>query len=525
MNLLHKRPVMKRKFENNLNESATLHTAAQNGDSDLVKILLDNGAYINEFDKNQVTPIYFAARNGHPNVIKLLLAKNANYQNTGAPDTGGDLITPLEIASRHGHIEVVKLLLALPHTTYSLKKALHYSFDNALRSKDSEKRNCLVKISDLIKNELNKKPKQNVLSIQNGVRLTWPAAYKTLFNKNPSKADKTPNNEEAAIRNALVIMYQLLQDPEYFVPIVRFLSQELEYHWNQQNDLPFKKFNSKMIDIHTLEGMSWPIPNEKYQGIKKNHLISRVLLDKLKQYGMGDNQYKWTGFIPKNKSMELLSNNAFFTENRRTISGLFHGNVHNIQRVILLFAMESYDIPLSYISENGEEEDIGPKKIFAALMRKDIFPEERAGAILWPIFLDITDFDYSSFSHPHRMHSLLLTEKRYAGFLQDYLLYSFCEQFNHMRELHNHAYKTSYTNLELCKELEKIMFHVFGGIPEFAIQMDENKSLEKVDTIDDLKDKWRRWNNEEKHYLPLEEPVKNYSILDDEEIDELFCDM
>ncbi len=49
-------------------------------------------------------------------------------------------------------------------------------------------------------------------------------------------------------------------------------------------------------------------------------------------------------------------------------------------------------------------------------MRYDLFPDHKTRTILWPTFLDISESETATFSHPHRMHSMLLTEKRFAGF-------------------------------------------------------------------------------------------------------------
>ncbi|MBA3537594.1 MAG: ankyrin repeat domain-containing protein [Tatlockia sp.] len=514
---------MKRKFDKGSNES-NLHLAAEMGDSNEIEGILGNSMVnINATNNQGVTALYLAAQNGHINVLKILIKNGASWE-LGTQVGEDEINTPLEVAACKGHIESVRLLLLYPLPYLTLRQILHRSFNAALTCPESEKRNCFFSISDLIKIELDKKPKPTILTLENVNKLTWDAAFKELFLHNPSTKDKFPKDKEAAIRFCLASSYQLLQNPLWLLPNLQFLSHEMAYHWHHEQNAPFPKFDMNRIDFWDHDGLLWPIPNNSYIGFNKNNLISRVLLDKFKQYGMGEKQSKWTGFIPKANSKTLLSDNIFFTENRKTISGLFHGNVHNIQRVLLLLAMESYDLPLNYCTENGEEHDIEPKELFSALMSKTIFREDQQSSILWTYILDKRQDDSATFSDPFSMHSLLLTEKKFAGFLQDYLLYSFCDQFIQLRDLHNHVYKKSYTNLEFCKELEKIILNVFSGEPAFAIQKDST-SLEKVDTIDELKKPSKRWHIQSKFYFPLKESLKKYNgdFEEEEDINKTHC--
>jgi len=505
-----------------------LHIAAINGDAEGIQQLLDQGAYINATDKENLSPIFHAAKLGHANIVDILLKNNADYNNTGFMDNDGDLIKPLEVAAINGHVDAIKILLSKPHTYVSLKKTMHYSFSQGMRCRKSEKRHRLFAISSMLKEiidklaKIDKLPQKKILTAENGKTMTWSETYQQLFFTQPTRADIHPDNKIAAIRHALTSMYQLLQQPKNCIPYISFLSEELEYHWYNENQPTFTLFNKEMIDVCYHDGMLWPIPNDKYQGIKKNHLLERVLLNKFHQYDMGNNTSKWTGFIPLKLSKELLLNNAFFIENRKTINGLFHGNVHNIQRVILLLAMEHFDISLDYISTNGNVEEVKPADVFSSLMKKNIFTKDKNNSVLWTIMLDIVEQNYASFSYPYRMHSLLLTDPAFLGFLQDYLLYSFCDQFIRMRELHNHVYGTTYNNMQMFTESKKIIYHLFGGAPEFAIQLDEKHDLNLVDTIDTIKESPKKWSTQKKDYQPLHEPVKKYTLDDDDEISALF---
>ena len=77
--------------------------AALNGDTDLVKALIDKGAEVN---KKGWAPLHYAAANGHDDIVKLLLDSSA-YIDAGSPNG----TTPLMMAARGNHISTVKVLL------------------------------------------------------------------------------------------------------------------------------------------------------------------------------------------------------------------------------------------------------------------------------------------------------------------------------------------------------------------------------------------------------------------------------
>ena len=77
--------------------------AALNGDTDLVKALIDKGAEVN---KKGWAPLHYAAANGHDDIVKLLLDHSA-YVDAGSPNG----TTPLMMAARGNHLSTVKVLL------------------------------------------------------------------------------------------------------------------------------------------------------------------------------------------------------------------------------------------------------------------------------------------------------------------------------------------------------------------------------------------------------------------------------
>jgi uncharacterized protein len=77
--------------------------AALNGDATFVKLLIAKEAEVN---KKGWTPLHYAATNGHDEIVKILL-DNSAYIDAGSPNG----TTPLMMAARGGHLSTCKLLL------------------------------------------------------------------------------------------------------------------------------------------------------------------------------------------------------------------------------------------------------------------------------------------------------------------------------------------------------------------------------------------------------------------------------
>ncbi|XP_019637301.1 PREDICTED: uncharacterized protein LOC109479753, partial [Branchiostoma belcheri] len=83
-----------------------LHVASKNGQTGVVKLLIQHGADLTVRSKGDRTALHVASGNGQAEVVKLLIQHGADVE---ARDEGDR--TALHVASRNGQAGVVKLLI------------------------------------------------------------------------------------------------------------------------------------------------------------------------------------------------------------------------------------------------------------------------------------------------------------------------------------------------------------------------------------------------------------------------------
>lgn len=84
----------------------TLHQAARDGDIARVKLLISNGADVNE-KVNNVTPLHRASERGHKEIVELLVQNGADVNAKGNQNW-----TPLHLAATWGKKDVAEILIA-----------------------------------------------------------------------------------------------------------------------------------------------------------------------------------------------------------------------------------------------------------------------------------------------------------------------------------------------------------------------------------------------------------------------------
>lgn len=85
---------------------SALAVAAHCGNEDVVRLLLQYGATVNECDTSQLTPLHLASLRGHIGVADSLLQEHADIDAKGPNDQ-----TPLHIAAEKGQVDIAEILL------------------------------------------------------------------------------------------------------------------------------------------------------------------------------------------------------------------------------------------------------------------------------------------------------------------------------------------------------------------------------------------------------------------------------
>ena len=105
----------------------SLHIAAANGYTNLVKVLLDRGATVDATTNEKWTALHYAANRGHIKIVKALLDRGATI--TATTNTKETALH--RAAGGHGYIEVVKVLLdrgaIIDATTHTKLTALDWA--------------------------------------------------------------------------------------------------------------------------------------------------------------------------------------------------------------------------------------------------------------------------------------------------------------------------------------------------------------------------------------------------------------
>jgi len=149
-------------------DSTALHGAAKNGNVEIAILLLDAGAYVNDVDIAIRTPLHYAAQNGHKEVAELLIANGANMS---ARDWYGE--TPLDFTESANHFDYAEntWLKDSPEIKSVKKEIANIILENGGKSGAEFSIDVAVKLGNLdaVKQhlaegeELNAKEKNNFL--------------------------------------------------------------------------------------------------------------------------------------------------------------------------------------------------------------------------------------------------------------------------------------------------------------------------------------------------------------------------
>ncbi|MEZ5448106.1 MAG: ankyrin repeat domain-containing protein [Thiolinea sp.] len=108
------------------NDNESLFYAAQAGQYENVKRLIERGANVNYYNQSRETPMHAAAAKGHVNIMQLLRSRGANPH----VRTVGNWL-PLHHAVRFGHVPAARYLIQQGQSPFARTRDGKNAFDIA----------------------------------------------------------------------------------------------------------------------------------------------------------------------------------------------------------------------------------------------------------------------------------------------------------------------------------------------------------------------------------------------------------
>ena len=143
-----------------------LMIAVQNGNLDIINILLENNIDINKYNNFGLTSLFYAVMNNNINIVSILLYNE--YIDVNICNNYG--LTSLMIACKQGYDSIVELLLENSFIDIDLKDsihgftALHYAVDYICAKKKHNKKNIIhMLLSKNANTKILSKNRENVL--------------------------------------------------------------------------------------------------------------------------------------------------------------------------------------------------------------------------------------------------------------------------------------------------------------------------------------------------------------------------
>jgi len=103
---------------NKFYNSSPLSFASGAGRVKICKLLLDNGASVDEIDDCKYTALHWSCREGHFELTKLLLQHGASIHKVNKNNS-----TPLHLAARYGHDDILAWILEHYNVDMRMKTA------------------------------------------------------------------------------------------------------------------------------------------------------------------------------------------------------------------------------------------------------------------------------------------------------------------------------------------------------------------------------------------------------------------
>ncbi|MBA2655226.1 MAG: ankyrin repeat domain-containing protein [Gammaproteobacteria bacterium] len=418
-------------------KQSPLMIACEWGYIEIIKILLNNNANLlhtssagvsalMKVNSETVCKLLLTHAKSQKKLMELLsLTDNQglvahNYAvSRGDTETANLIYTEIYIYSCEiGNTSFIKALTIDDAKNIKDKNSLHRTrmgyFAYPEKSHDFDSACSILKKLPPQKNTIDFEPEYEQVSIE--------VACNRLFG-NSVNLNKISSKDEA-IKKAISQCYSLLESPLNCIKYLKFLNDEFLRYFKDKHNTDFDSLANDSYDYEIIDGTYFPIPNEKFIGIQQRHALQEFLILLCKKFGLGDNAFKWIGFIPNTIANKMIAEGDFITE--CTLGpGVFHNKMaHMIQRGILFYAINDGKITLEYTSE-GKIHYLTFKDIAKGLVEF----KDTANVPLWASVRDASSRKKIKFSDPSRLASVIMRDGKKLGIeaLSDALIDTFCK--------------------------------------------------------------------------------------------------
>lgn len=243
------------------------------------------------------------------------------------------------------------------------------------------------------------------------------------------------SSRDDALKLANAYCHAILSHPKHSEKLLEDINVDFGKYYRTNNpDHPFPFVPDNQFEYRKIQGIKMPVPkidsdyfnehsntlNDKRSALK--HYLCYVIR---KEKGLGDIFVRWVGVVEYSEANKNVENNDIIIESSASRISTLHGvYTHALQLIMLLFAINSKLIPLTY-TVNQEKITLLAKEIFACQTRLRTIDN----LTLWAHIRDGRLFNGLSFTDPHHLSSYIMQRGNNIDLLSNYLIDSTCKSF------------------------------------------------------------------------------------------------
>ncbi len=234
--------------------------------------------------------------------------------------------------------------------------------------------------------------------------------------------------KKAALRKANLQFAELLNDPVRCAPYLKFINDEFDRYSQHRHGKKIPAPDPALYTFQNIQQTYYPVPHTDYRAEKKHCSLQEFLLLLFRQHELGDQVLKWIGFVPEAAANDMVATGSYVTESSFGLT-LLHGKLaHMLQTAIMIYAIQSGEISLTYQGENSCEQ-LGILELLASQVKPGL--SFVPNTTIWTQLRDLHDGKRICFCDPHRLTATLMYYGHQFGMsaLGNYLIDSFCKSF------------------------------------------------------------------------------------------------